>query len=99
MLVGAFDLPASIDTWWPVLLILPALALLVLAIIRRPKAAPAAPKTGPTNGYTSPTPARGASVTQTPAAAPAPAPKAAPAAEPEIDIYKLIEQQPKDPKA
>jgi hypothetical protein len=34
-----------------------------------------------------------------PTAAPAPAPKATPAAEPEIDIYKLIEQQPKDPKA
>jgi hypothetical protein len=99
MLVGAFNLPSLIATWWPVLLILLALALLVLAIIRRPKSAPTAPKTGPTNGPATPAPARGASVTQPPASAPAPAPKAAPAAEPEIDIYKLIEQQPKDPKA
>ena len=96
MLAGAFNLPFP---WWPVLLILLALALLILAIIRRPKAAPAAPKTGPTNGPTTPTPAPGASVTQMPTTAPAPSPKAAPAAEPEIDIYKLIEQQPKDPKA
>ena len=99
MMVGAFNLPSLIDTWWPVLLILLALALLVLAIIRRPRAAPAAPKTAPTNGPTTPAPAHNASVTQAPAVAPAPAPKAAPAAEPEIDIYKLIEQQPKDPKA
>ena len=80
------------------LLILLALALFVLAIIRRPKAAPAAPpKTAPAKGYGAPTPAPGASVTQMPAAAPAP--KTAPAAEPEIDIYKLIEQQPKNPPA
>jgi hypothetical protein len=98
-LVGAFDLPALADKWWPALLILLALVLLVLAIIRRPKAAPAAPKPAPAQGYATPTPAPGASVTQMPTTAPAPAPKATPAAEPEIDIYKLIEQQPKDPKA
>ena len=73
MLVGTLDLPAWADTWWPALLILATLALLILAIIRRP-ATPAAPKTVPTNGYTTPAPAHGASVTQTPAAAPAPAP-------------------------
>jgi len=100
MLVGAFSLPTLIDTWWPVLLILLALALLVLAIIRRPKAPLAAPsKTAPARSYDTPPPARGASVTSVPASAPTPAPAAKPAAEPEIDIYKLIEQQPKDPKA
>jgi hypothetical protein len=99
MLIGAFNLPALIDTWWPVLLILLALALLVLAIIRRPKASLVAPsKTPPAKSYDTPPPARGASVTSMPASSPAPAPKAAPASEPEIDIYKLIEQQPKDPK-
>jgi hypothetical protein len=96
-LVGALGLPTVIDTWWPALLILLALALLVLAILRRPKPAPAAPKPGPAKGYDTPAPAPGASVTTVPPAAPAP--KAAPAPEPEVDIYKLIEQQPKDPKA
>ena len=100
MLVGAFNLPSLIDTWWPVLLILLALALLVLAIIRRPKASLVVPsKTAPAKSYDTPPPARGASVTSMPASSPAPAPEARPTAEPEIDIYKLIEQQPKDPKA
>jgi hypothetical protein len=98
-LISAFDLPKLIDTWWPALLILLALALLVLAIVRRPKTAPAAPKPGPAKGYEAPPPAPGATVTAMPAAEPAPPPKAGPAAEPEIDIYKLIEQQPKEPPA
>ena len=34
MLVRRFNLPSLIDTWWPVLSILSALALLALAIFR-----------------------------------------------------------------
>ena len=104
-LIKASNLPPVINTWWPVLLILAALALLVLAILRRPAAAPAAQKAGPVKDYDAPAPARGASVTQVPAAPPAPMPKPKPTPAPtpstdsEVDIYKLIEQQPKGPKA
>ena len=102
-LIKASNLPPLIAKWWPVLLILAALALLVLAIIRRPAATPAAQKAGPVKDYDAPAPARGASLTQAPPAAPESKPKPAPAptssTDSEIDIYKLIEQQPKDPKA
>jgi len=92
-LIKASNLPPLINKWWPVLLILAALALLVLAIVRRPKAPPVtSSKTAPARSYDTP-PAPGASVTAMPKSTPAPAPDS------EIDIYKLIEQQPKDPKA
>lgn len=96
-LVNAFNLPPAIDKWWPVLLILVALALLVLAIIRRPTATPTAQKAGPVKDNGAPTPDRGASVMQVPPAASKPTP--APASDSEVDIYKLIEQQPKEPPA
>ena len=100
-LIKASNLPPVINKWWPILLIIAALALLVLAIIRRPRAAPVAQKAGPVKDYDGPAPARGASVTPVPPAAPAskPKPTPAPATDSNIDIYKLIEQQPKDPKA
>lgn len=102
-LINASNLSPVVNKWWPVLLILAALALLLLAIIRRPAAAPAGPKTGPAGDYDTPVPARGASVTPLPPASPAPKPKPtpapAPSADAEVDIYKLIAQQPKDPKA
>ncbi len=100
-LVGALNLSPVIDKWWPVLLIVAALALLVLAIVRRPTATPAAQKAGSARDYGTPAPARGASVTQVPPAVPEPMPKPtpAPSTDSEVDIYKLIEQQPKEPPA
>ena len=100
-LVEALNLSPVIDKWWPVLLILAALALLVLAIVRRPTATPAAQKAGAGQRLRTPAPTRGASVTQVPPAVPEPLPKPtpAPSTDSEVDIYKLIEQQPKEPPA
>ncbi len=103
--VSAVKLPAFLGRWWPVLLIVAALAFLVLAIVRRPAgvAKPAA-AAKPAPAYDAPATASGASVTSAlppapePAAAkPAAEPVARPAPAPEVDIYKLIEQQPKAP--
>ena len=98
-LVGAFNLPAFLDTWWPVSLILLALAFLLLTILRRPRSAPAAPQSRPAKGYEASPSAPGASVMELPPTGVKTAPPPKPSAEPEIDIYKLIEQQPKDPPA
>ena len=97
-LVQAQTMPDFVARFWPVLLIVIALAATVLLILRRPSA-PAVPAPVPANDFDAPMPARGASVTQVPPAAPEPAPKpaakpASPSTEPEIDIYKMIQQQP-----
>jgi hypothetical protein len=99
-LVSALELPATFAKWWPILLILLALAYLVLMLVlRRSSSAPAASNV-PAKDYDAPVSAKGTSATQTLPPAPEPAPKPAPAtpsAGPEVDIYKLIEQQPKEP--
>ena len=93
---------AFLEKWWPIVLVLAAVIILVLMIARRPTAAPK-PVTEPAKDYDAPKPASGASVATALPPAPAikpftaePAPKPSGSA-PELDIYKLIEQQPKTP--
>lgn len=97
--MGALELPDQFAKWWPILLILLALAYLALVLVLRRSSLAATSSKAPEE-FEAPVAAKGTSVTQTlpPAAQPAPQPvPAAPSAEPEIDIYKLIEQQPKEP--
>ena len=75
------------------LLILVALAGLVLTLLRRPALA-----STPAKDYDTPAPAAGASVTQVPPAPREPMARPAQApADPNIDIYKVIQQQPQAP--
>jgi len=91
-------LPSLVALWWPAVLILAALVALILTILAmRPAPAPTRP---PAKDYEAPIPAPGASATLVPPAAPEPAVRPAPgqpSAEQEIDIYKLIKQQPNEP--
>lgn len=100
--IGALELPAVLAKWWPILLIVLALAYLVLLLVLRRSSKTASGSKTPAADYSAPVMARGASATQTlpPAAEPTPKPAATtPAAGPDIDIYKLIENQPKEPPA
>ncbi len=100
-LVGAFSLPAFLVDWWPIALVVGGLVLTTLGFaVRRPAAVAPAPAQ---EGFEDLPPAPGASVlTDLPAAettpvAPAPAssvPAAPSTAEGDVDIYKVIEDQP-----
>ncbi len=98
--MGALELPAQFAKWWPILLILLALAYLVLVLVLRRSSSATPSSKVPATDYGAPVTAKGASATQTLPSVAVPAPKpapAAPSAGPEVDIYKLIEQQPKEP--
>jgi hypothetical protein len=92
-LAGASNLAGPIAQWWPILLLVAGVIMLILAL-RSPKpAAPSAAATGQPApslpGVSSPPGA------DRPSSSPASPP---PADEPPVDIYALLAQQPKDDK-
>lgn len=104
-LMEALKLPEVMAQWWPVLLLVGGLGVLIGALGLRRTAAPVIPSQVEPSFEEMP-PAPGSSVTQTlPEAAPpappaeTPAPVTAPAAEKPVDIYALLEQQPKGPSS
>jgi len=105
-LAAALELPGVLADWWPISLVVAGLVLTTLGFaVRRPAAVAPAPSYGP-GGFEELPPAPGASVlTDLPPAeslpaTPAPAaPVAATPSKPggeaeEVDIYKMIEEQP-----
>ncbi len=102
-LMDALTLPAMVAQWWPVLLLVTGLGLLLGGLgLRGGASAPVGP-VAPEPSFEALPPAPGSSVTETlpEAAAPAKpaaqtAPEPAPATETPIDIYGLLEQQPKE---
>jgi hypothetical protein len=108
-LVNALNPAAVIAQWWPALLVIGGVGLIVLSLVRRTRAEPA---TSAPESREAIRPAPGTSVSEAlPKAAPLPAapvvkqtlpPEPKPAAtvapqEGEIDIYSLLAQQPPDP--
>jgi len=87
-LVGASNLAGPIAQWWPILLLVAGVIMLILAL-RGPK--PAAPPAAAT-GQPAPTLP---GVSLAPGLSPASPP---PTDEPPVDIYALLAQQPKDDK-
>jgi hypothetical protein len=101
-LVTALPLPAVVESWWPILMVLVGAVLIILGLTRRKSepvtALPAAP-----GGFESLPPAPGADVITTlpnvdvrpSKMEPKPSPSTTPStSEGEVDIYELIKQQP-----
>jgi hypothetical protein len=96
-LVGASNLAGPIAQWWPILLLVAGVFMLILAL-HRPKPAPP-----PAAATAQPAPAlpgaSSAPSSERPATSPASPPAGEPpAGEPPVDIYALLAQQPKDDK-
>ena len=94
-LVGASNVTGLIAQWWPILLLVAGVVMLILAL-RSPKpAAPPDAATGqPAGQLVAPLPAA-SSLALSPTAPPASPP---PTDEPPVDIYALLAQQPKEDK-
>ena len=99
-LASALQPPAVLADWWPIALVVVGLVLIIAGfVVRKPAAVAPAPAAGGAygggfggGGFGELPPAPGASVmTDLPAA---PAPSAPGAGEGDIDIYKLIKDQP-----
>jgi hypothetical protein len=103
-LVSALPLPAMVATWWPILMVIGGLLLIILGATRR-KAEPVTTLPAP-GGFEALPPAPGAAVITTlpnvdvrPSRhEPTPAPAASPTSEGDVDIYELIKQQPPPPQ-
>ncbi|MCU0502200.1 MAG: hypothetical protein MUC51_10620 [Anaerolineae bacterium] len=95
-LVGASNVTGLIAQWWPILLLVAGVIMLILALQRpKPTAPPAAASESPAG------PPAGQLVAPLAGASPAPgsSPTSPPAAdEPPVDIYALLAQQPKEDK-
>jgi len=92
-LVGASNLGGPIAQWWPILLLVAGVIMLILAL-RSPK--PAAPPAAATRLPAAPLPGvSSASSSERPISPPTAPP---PADELPVDIYALLAQQPKDDK-
>jgi hypothetical protein len=93
-LVGASNLTGPIAQWWPILLLVAGVIMLILAL-RSPR--PAAPPAAATAGLPEPPlPAvSSAPSADRPVSPPA---SSSPANEPPIDIYAVLAQQPKEDK-
>jgi hypothetical protein len=105
-LVGALPLPAMVQDWWPIVLVVAGALLIVLGLTRR-KAEPVASLPAAPGGFETLPPAPGAGVTtnlpqvdvRPPKSQSTPTPsKPTPAAEGDVDIYELIKQQPPQEK-
>jgi hypothetical protein len=93
-LVGASGLGGLFAQWWPALLVVAGVIMLVLALGgTRPSAPPPAPAPGPAE----PVPGLLPSGTDRPAPTPTPTPTL-PADEKPVDIYAVLSQQPQDDK-
>ncbi len=97
------SLPTVVVNWWPILLVVAGVGVIVVALGLRATPREQAPP-APAPDFGSIPPAPGASVTEKlppasepvrPAVQPAPLPAAAP--EKPVDIYDLIKQQPQEP--
>jgi len=87
-LVGASNLSGPVAQWWPILLLVAGVIMLILAL-RSPKPAAA------TGQPAAPLPGASLSPVLSPTTPPASPP---PTDEPPVDIYALLAQQPKDDK-
>lgn len=98
-LMDALPMPEMLANWWPTLLLVGGLGILIGALGLRGRAVVPVAPTAPAPDFEALPPAPGASVSDTiPQAAepvkPAPPPAAPAPAEPPVDIYALIKQQP-----
>jgi hypothetical protein len=92
-LVGSFNVPQFVKNWWPIALAIGGGGLLVYQLNKGKQATPAPAQAAPPKPASEAVaPAPGASVTELPPATAAPAA----ASEKDVDIYSLLEQQPKE---
>ena len=94
-LVGASNLAGPVAQWWPILLLVAGVVMLILALRSpKPAALPTAATGQPAGQLAAPLPAA-----SSPALSPTTPPASPPATdEPPVDIYALLAQQPKEDK-
>ena len=91
-LVGASNVTGLIAQWWPILLLVAGVIMLILALRSpKPAAPPAAASEQPAGQLAAPLPGASSAPGSSPVSPP-------PADEPPVDIYALLAQQPKEDK-